>query len=452
MTFRIRGHEEASGTKYVPKELMQHWALKDPVKNYERFLLDEGLLNEPLIEEIRGGFTKEIQEAIDVAFSEEPPILDMEEELRDVYAPLDYHVIARPEAEAIPNTIAPNHGIASVASLPRNDKTQELRFVDAISDGLREAMRTHPKLLLMGQDIAEYGGVFKVTEGFVQEFGRERVRNTPLCESAIIGAGLGLSVKGWKSVIEMQFADFVTSGFNQVVNNLAKIYWRWGQNADVVIRMPAGAGVGAGPFHSQSNEAWFTHTPGLKVVYPSNPHDAKGLLIASIEDPNPVMFFEHKALNRSLKAEVPLGYYAEEIGKARLVREGDDVSIITYGMGVVWARDLLNRWETSPPPVGRGRRVADLLDLRTLQPLDYDAIAATVKRTGKVIVLHEDTLFGGIGGEIAAWISEHCFESLDAPVVRVASLDTPVPFAETMERSFLASARLEQKLLDLLKY
>lgn len=449
MTFRMRGHEEASGTKYVPKELMEQWAVRDPVKNYEQFLLDEGVLTEVLIENSRGEFTKEIQDGLDVAFSEEPPVPDTEEELRDVYAS-DIAVIASPKGEAISST----KKIASVASLPRNDEVVDLRFVDAISDGLREAMKQHPNLILMGQDIAEYGGVFKVTEGFVEEFGRERVRNTPLCESAIIGAGLGLSVKGWKSVIEMQFADFVTSGFNQVVNNLAKIHWRWGQNADVVIRMPAGAGVGAGPFHSQSNEAWFTHTPGLKVVYPSNPHDAKGLLIASIEDPNPVMFFEHKALYRSLKSAVASGYYTEEIGKAKLLRQGEDVSIITYGMGVVWAQDLLERWSSISPSFGggRGEAGADLLDLRTLQPLDYDAIATSVKKTGKVLILHEDVLFGGIGGEIAAWITENCFEHLDAPVMRVASLDTPVPFAETLEKDFLAASRLEETLKRLLEY
>jgi len=425
MTFRMRGHEEASGIKYVPKELMEPWALKDPVTNYERFLLDEGFLDSSRIEETRAEFSAEISNELEKAFAEESPLPDPKTDLRDVYAL--------------------NHGIASsrLGSGPAMTRSREMRFVDAISDGLREAMRQHLNLILMGQDIAEYGGVFKVTEGFLHEFGKERVRNTPLCESAIIGAGLGLSVKGYKSVIEMQFADFVTSGFNQVVNNLAKSYWRWGQNADVVIRMPTGAGVGAGPFHSQSNEAWFTHTPGLKVVYPSNPHDAKGLLTASIEDPNPVMYFEHKALYRSLRAEVPEGYYTEEIGKAMLLREGDDVTIITYGMGVMWATETLNK----NPDVS-----ADLIDLRTLQPLDYDAVTLSVKKTSKAIILHEDTMFGGIGGEIAAWITEHCFQSLDAPVIRVASLDTPVPFAETLEKNFLAGSRFEQKLLELISY
>jgi 2-oxoisovalerate dehydrogenase E1 component len=308
-------------------------------------------------------------------------------------------------------------------------------------------MRKHDNLVLMGQDIAEYGGVFKITENFVQEFGKERVRNTPLCESAILSAGLGMSVKGMKSVIEMQFADFVSSGFNAIVNNLAKSYWRWGQPADVVVRMPTGAGVGAGPFHSQSNEAWFTHVPGLKVVFPSNPYDAKGLLLAAIEDPNPVMFFEHKYLYRSSVAEIPDDYYTEEIGKAKLVAAGNEVSIITYGSGVSWALEV-----TGDEERGASEISADVIDLRTLLPLDYDAIRATVKKTGKVIILHEDTLFGGIGGEIAAWISQHCFQHLDAPVMRCASLDTPVPFAIPLEQNFLAKARFREMLEELVNY
>jgi 2-oxoisovalerate dehydrogenase E1 component len=314
-------------------------------------------------------------------------------------------------------------------------------------------MRKHDNLVLMGQDIAEYGGVFKITENFVQEFGKERVRNTPLCESAILSAGLGMSVKGMKSVIEMQFADFVSSGFNAIVNNLAKSYWRWGQPADVVVRMPTGAGVGAGPFHSQSNEAWFTHVPGLKVVFPSNPYDAKGLLLAAIEDPNPVMFFEHKYLYRSSVAEIPDDYYTEEIGKAKLVSEGDEVSIITYGAGVSWALEEIRSSTSSRSGTSISDGIAaDILDLRTLLPLDYDAIRATVKKTGKVIILHEDTLFGGIGGEIAAWISQHCFEYLDAPIMRCASLDTPVPFAIPLEQNFLAKARFREMLEELVAY
>ncbi len=420
MTFRMRGHEEASGVKYVPKEYFEEWGKKDPVKNYEQYLFDEGILNEQLQNEIKNAIDAEIEKGLKIAFDEPSVTPDTEKELADVYKPHQQTVIH-----------------------PADSKKSEKRLVDAISDGLRLAMRKHPNLILMGQDIAEYGGVFKVTENFVQEFGRERVRNTPLCESAILGAGLGLSVGGIKAVIEMQFADFVSSGFTQVVNNLAKIHYRWGQNADVVVRMPTGAGVGAGPFHSQSNEAWFFHTPGLKVVYPSSPHDAKGLLLASIEDPNPVMFFEHKFLYRSISGEIPDDYYTVELGKAKLINEGEDVSVITYGLGVHWAKDALKE----QPEVS-----AELLDLRTLLPLDYAAIETTVKKTGRVIVLHEDTLTGGIGAEIAAWIGEHCFEYLDAPVVRSASLDTPVPFASSLEWNFLPKERFKRQLKELLEF
>lgn len=241
----------------------------------------------------------------------------------------------------------------------------------------------------------------------------------------------------------MQFADFVTVGFNQIVNNLAKMHYRWGQNADVVIRMPTGAGVGAGPFHSQSNEAWFTKTPGLKVVYPSTPFDAKGLLIAAINDPNPVMYFEHKALYRSVNGEVPEEYYEVEIGKARHVLSGDEISIITYGSGVIWAEDFA----AEHPEIS-----IDILDLRSLAPLDYAAIREAVKRTGRVLILHEDTLIGGIGGEIAAWIGEHCFGLLDAPVMRCASLDTPIPFNTELEQNFLAKSRIEEYVEKLLSY
>lgn len=417
ITFRMRGHEEASGTKYVPKALMEAWAKKDPVKNYEAWLLEQGILTEERRKAIQERNKKAILKAVEVMFTEPDPVPDTEEELRDVYAPAP--------APAAPQ--AP---------------TRELRFIDAITDGLREAMKRHPELVLMGQDIADYGGVFKITQGFVDEFGRERVRNTPLCESAIIGIGLGLSLKGMKSMVEMQFADFVTCGFNQIVNNLAKLHWRWGQNADVVIRMPTGAGTGAGPFHSQSNEAWFTHVPGLKVVYPSTPHDAKGLLLAAFEDPNPVMYFEHKALYRSLTGPVPEGFYTIEIGKARQVRMGEDVSIITYGLGVRWAEAAADELGIS----------ADIVDLRSLLPLDYETIAASVRRTNRVLVLHEDTLFGGIGGEIAAWIAEHLFEHLDAPVMRSASLDTPVPFAIPLEQNFFPIQRLREQLQRLLAY
>ena len=420
MTFRMRGHEEASGTKYVPKELMDEWALKDPIQNYEAWLKREGILSEEQEKNIKDSFKKEVQAAVEVMFTEPEPVADTTEELRDVYK--------IPEAGAKP--------------APPDAENKTLRFIDAISSGLREAMQRHPKLILMGQDIADYGGVFKITQGFTDEFGKDRVRNTPLCESAIVGISLGLGIAGYKSMVEMQFADFVSCGFNQIVNNLAKIHWRWGQCADVVIRMPTGGGTGAGPFHSQSNEAWFTHTPGLKVLYPSTPADAKGLLLAAFEDPNPVMFFEHKGLYRSESGMVPDGYYTTEIGKARQVREGSQVSIITYGLGVRWAQELTKELDID----------ADIVDLRSLMPLDYEAIENSVKRCNRVLILHEDTMFGGIGGEIAAWISEHLFEHLDAPVMRAASLDTPVPFAIPLEKNFFPLERAKELLTRLVNY
>jgi 2-oxoisovalerate dehydrogenase E1 component len=409
MTFRMRGHEEASGVKYVPKELFEEWAKHDPIVNFETFLRYQHILNDGKIEAIRHEIQEEMEAGLAEGFAAPPVTPDTTEELNDVYASYRMPVVKPSSAET------------------------EKKFIQAISDGLMQCMERHNALVLMGQDIAEYGGAFKVTEGFVKKFGKERVRNTPLCESAIVGTALGLSIKGYKAVMEMQFADFVTVGFNQIINNLAKIHYRWGQNADVVIRMPTGGGVGAGPFHSQSNEAWFVHTPGLKVVYPATPADAKGLLIAAIEDPNPVMFFEHKAMYRGISGHVPDDYYTIEIGKARHVREGSDISIITYGMGVHWATDYANA----------NKHISfDIVDLRTLLPLDHDAIRDSVKRTGKVLVLHEDTLTGGIGGEIAAWIAEHCFDLLDAPVMRCASLDTPVPFAIELEQNFMAFSRL----------
>jgi 2-oxoisovalerate dehydrogenase E1 component len=416
VTFRMRGHEEASGTKYYPAGLQESWSVKDPVMNYERWLLENKIIREKEVEEFRAAIKKEIEDGLEVAFAEPRPVANTEKEINDLFAPFT------------PSLTKPSGA------------NSEKRLIDAIHDGLHAAMVKHPNLVLMGQDIAEYGGVFKITDGFVAEFGKERVRNTPLCESAIVGAALGLSINGMKAMMEMQFADFVTEGFNQIVNNLAKIHWRWGQNADVVIRMPTGAGVAAGPFHSQSNEAWFFHIPGLKIVYPSSPADAKGLLLAAFEDPNPVLFFEHKALYRSIAGEVPDDYYTIEIGKAKRVREGNAVSIITYGFGVHWAMEILQKH----PEIS-----ADVIDLRTLMPLDKEAIFESVKRTGKVIVLHEDTFTGGIGGEISALISESCFEYLDAPVVRVASLDTPVPFAPELEQNFLPVSRFEEALLKL---
>lgn len=418
-TFRMRVHEEASGTRYVPAELLETWAQKDPLNQFERYLLEANVIDTDFVSQARANIKKEIETALATAFREAPPEADTEAEVRDVYAPFTQHI-----------------------TVPASDKKSQKRFIDAIHDGLWQSMERHDNLVLMGQDIAEYGGVFKITEGFVERFGKERVRNTPLCESAIVGAGLGLSIKGMKSMVEMQFADFVTEGFNQIVNNLAKSHWRWGQHADVVVRMPTGAGTAAGPFHSQSNEAWFFHTPGLKIVYPSTPYDAKGLLCAALEDPSPYLYFEHKFLYRSITDAIPDDYYTIEVGKANLVREGTDLSIITYGMGVHWALDILASMEVS----------ADLLDLRSLLPWDREAVAATVRKTSRVLILHEDCLTGGIGAELAAWISENCFQYLDAPVKRVASLDTPVPFAPSLEQNFLPKVRLKTAIEELLKF
>ena len=433
MTFRMRGHEEASGTKYVPKELFEEWGRKDPIKNYEQFLIAEKVFSEMQVSDIRNEFKAYIDAELALAAEADALVPDREEELRDVYA-------------AVSPDMSSESSVNIIDSHNSNDSrltTHDKRLLDAIKDALQESMRRHPNLVLMGQDIAEYGGAFKITEGFVEEFGKERVRNTPICESAIVGCTLGLSLEGYKSVMEMQFADFVTVGFNQIVNNLAKSYYRWGQNADVVIRMPTGGGVGAGPFHSQSNEAWFTKVPGLKVVYPSTPHDAKGLLIAAINDPNPVLFFEHKALYRSISGPVPEVYYEVAIGKARLVKEGTDITLITYGAGVHWAME----YQEQHPDIS-----LHLLDLRTLLPLDYTAIKESVAKTGKVLLLHEDTLIGGIGGEISAWISEHCFELLDAPVMRCASMDTPIPFNMELEKNFMAKSRLDEYISKLANY
>ncbi len=419
MTFRMRGHEEASGTKYYPDGIQDEWEEFDPLSNYTAFLKKEGVLTDDIEIEYTKAIKKEIQDGLDVAFAEGEVIPDLTAEYTDLF-----------------KSHTPEFN-------PPKGKTSEKRFIDAIHDGLRQSMEKFDDLIIMGQDVAEYGGVFKVTEGFVDEFGKDRVRNTPICESAIIGAGLGLSIAGMKAVVEMQFGDFVTCGFNQIINNLAKTHWRWGQNADVVVRMPTGAGSAAGPFHSQSNEAWFFHTPGLKIVYPSSPSEAKGLLAAAIEDPNPVMFFEHKNLYRSIREEVHNEYYTLEIGKANTIRGGDDLTIITYGFGVHWARNYANEH----PELS-----VEILDLRTLLPLDEEAIFTAAKKTGKVIVLHEDCLTGGIGGEIVALISENCFEYLDAPVKRVASIDTPVPFVEQLEKQFLPKDRLTTVIAELMKY
>lgn len=418
-TFRMRGHEEASGTKYVPQELMDMWAIKDPISNYQTFLKNEGILTEEQDDAFRAEIKQEIDAHWAITQAEPDFIADLNEELNDVYESFDYQEV-RPSNE-----------------------TENIRVIDAISSALREAMQQHPNLVIMGQDIAEYGGAFKITDGFVAQFGKERVRNTPICESAIVSAANGLSINGYKAIVEMQFADFVSTGFNPIVNLLAKQRYRWGEKSDVVVRMPCGGGTQAGPFHSQTNEAWFTKTPGLKVVYPAFPFDAKGLLITAINDPNPVMYFEHKLLYRSIYQEVPKGYYTLPFGKASLLREGDQVTIISFGAGVHWALELLDKH----PEVR-----ADLLDLRTLQPLDTEAILQSVKKTSRAIILQEDTLFGGVASDISALIMEQAFAYLDAPVVRVGSLETAIPFMKTLEDQYLPKERFEKELFQLLAY
>ena len=418
-TFRMRGHEEASGTKYVPEHLMKEWAAKDPIQNYEDFLIKEKMLDAKKITLIRDAIQQEIDQELLVATNEKLIVLDKSKELSDVYKNVAYQEI--------------KHG-----SVIKN-----IRLVDAISEGLRQAMERHDNLIIMGQDVADYGGVFKITEGFVAAFGKERVRNTPICESAIVSTAMGLSINGMKAVVEMQFADFVSSGFNPIVNYLAKVHYRWNESADVVIRMPCGAGVGAGPFHSQTNEAWFTKTPGLKVIYPAFPYDAKGLLASAIHDPNPVLFFEHKALYRSIYQDVPTDYYTLPLGKASVLRTGTDISIVTYGAGVHWALETLEK----NPAIE-----AELIDLRSLQPLDTNTIYNSVKKTGKLIVLQEDSLFGGIASDISALVMENCFEYLDGPVKRVASIETPIPFAKNLENNYLPRDRFEEELLELIAY
>ena len=419
MTFRVRGHEEASGTKYYPEGMIDEWSKKDPVALYEQFLLEEKLITQADVEEVNLKLKNKINTNLKAAYAEPDIEVNTEEEFEDLFAPF------------------------SNAEIPASSTKKKMRFIDAIQDGLRESMRKHDRLVLMGQDIAEYGGVFKVTEGFLEEFGKGRVRNTPLCESAIVGAGLGLSMKGHKAMVEMQFADFVTCGFNQIVNNLAKLHYRWAENADVVVRMPTGGGAAAGPFHSQSNEAWFFHTPGLKIAYPAFPSDAKGLLCQSFEDPNPVLFFEHKMLYRSIEEEVSEGYFTLPFGKARIVSAGDKLTLVTYGLGVHWGMDVLKEEKYAG---------IELIDLRTLAPLDYETIMTSVKKTGRVVVLHEDSLTGGIGGELASRITEECFEYLDAPVTRCASLDTPIPFNAGLEVNFMANNRLRTTLDKVLLY
>ena len=418
-TFRMRGHEEASGTKYVPEELMQFWEQKDPVENFRQFLKEENILNED--QEIH--FKDEIKAEIDLnlkeANEETPTEFIQTKEINDVYQEFVYQEV--------------NPG----------SNTENVRFIDAIAQAVKQSMQRHNSLVLMGQDIAEYGGVFKITEGLISEFGKERVRNTPICESAIVGTAMGLSISGMKAMVEMQFGDFVSSGFNPIVNYLAKSNYRWNQNADVVIRMPCGAGVGAGPFHSQTNEAWFTKVPGLKVIYPAFPYDAKGLLNTAFNDPNPILFFEHKALYRSIRQEVPVDYYTLPLGKASILKEGEKLTIITYGAGVHWALDTIDEMELEN---------VDLIDLRSLQPLDKEAIMNSAKKTGKVLVLTEDSTFGSLASEISAIISEKCFEYLDAPVMRLGSAETPIPFAAALEEGYLPKTKLKEKIQQLIDY
>ena len=418
-TFRIRGHEEASGTKYYPEGLVADWEKEDPLVNYEKWLIDKGIIDAGYNEKVKLDYTLKVKKAVEAADALPAITFDEDKEVADLFAQ-HKHV-----------------------DVPCSANKTEMRLIDAIHNGLKLAMKKHENLILMGQDIAEYGGVFKATEGFVEAFGKDRVRNTPLCESAIVGAALGLSISGKKAMVEMQFADFVTCGFNQIVNNLAKIHWRWGQNADVVVRMPTGAGVAAGPFHSQSNEAWFFHTPGLKIVYPAYPEEAKGLLLASFEDPNPVLFFEHKALYRSIKEDVSTDYYNLELGKAKVQKSGKKISVITYGMGVHWAMEIASTFE---------QEEIEVINLRTLSPLDWETIETSITKTGRVLVFHEDCQTGGIGAEIAAQIAERCFELLDAPVARLGSLDTPVPFAPVLEEGFLAKKKLKEKIQSLADY
>ena len=418
-TFRMHGHEEASGTKYVPRDLLEYWATKDPIRNYQYFLRVNNILSEELEIEIKSEIVHELNEHLQIAFAEDDIIPVESKELKDVYKTFEYE------------------------DYKHKSNTENIRLVDAISQGLRQSMQKHDDLVILGQDIAEYGGVFKITEGFLEEFGKERIRNTPICESVIVEVGMGLSIAGIKSVVEMQFADFVSTGFNPIVNYLAKSYYRWNQHADVVIRMPCGAGVAAGPFHSQTNEAWFTKTPGLKVVYPAFPYDAKGLLATAINDPNPVLFFEHKALYRSIRQEVPTDYYTLPFGKASVLRKGSQVTIVSYGAAVHWVLETLD----NNPDID-----ADIIDLRTLHPLDTETVFSSVKKTGKAIILQEDSLFGGIASDISAMIMETCFEYLDAPVKRVASMETPIPFQKQLEDQYLPKNRFEKELKALLDY
>ena len=422
-TFRMRGHEEASGTAYVPKELQAEWAKKDPVARFEAHLVDLGVLTTQAAEAIRSEQKARIDAQVDDVLAAPDPNSTAEDELRDVY------VVSR-----------------TSLSEPSADATgPELRYVDAIRDGLRTALAADRRVILLGQDIAEYGGVFKATEGLAAEFGRERVRNTPIIESGAIGAALGLALDGFRPMVEMQFGDFISCGFNQIVNNLAKTHYRWAASVPVVVRAPVGGGVGAGPFHSQNVESWFTSVAGLKVVAPATPFDAKGLLLAAFEDGNPVLYLEHKGLYRSARGAVPEGSYGVPIGRARVARPGRDATVVTYGAGVAWALEAART-------LGAEDYEVEVIDLRTLLPWDRATVLGSVRRTARALVLHEAPLTGGFGGELAAAISREGFEWLDAPVERLGALDTPVPFSKNLEEIFSPRIRLLPALRALLAY
>ena len=420
-TFRMRGHEEASGTKYVPKELQEKWATLDPIERFLPIAVEK--LGAKRCQSIREELISQIDELAEWALTQPEVTSSAEKEHADLFA-----VSAAVET----------NGAAAQSS--------EKRFIDAISDGLRSWMRDEPESVVMGQDIAEYGGVFKVTEGFLEEFGADRVRNTPIIESAAVGAAMGLALAGMKAILEIQYADFISCGFNQIVNNLATTFYRWGAPVGVTIRAPFGGGIGAGPFHSQSMEAWFCHVPGLKVVIPSTPADAKGLLLSSLDDPNPVLFFEHKKLYRSIRGSVPDAPVRVPIGKARCAREGTDITIVSWGVGVHWALEAAEEWST------RGVEI-EVIDLRTLVPWDREAVLASVRKTSRLIILHEASRTGGFGGEIAAEVTEMAFEHLDAPPIRIGGADLPIAFSKAIEEEvYSARARLDTAIAEGVAY
>lgn len=422
LTFRMRGHEEASGTDYIPKSLFDKWSKKDPILSFKKYLETKKILNKKEQEKIDKKIAEMIDPSFEYAFNSNEPESDETNELNDVFKVYEFKKIDSSNSKV------------------------EKRYVDAISETLNTIMQKDKKTIIMGQDISEYGGVFKITKDFLENFGADRVRNTPIIESGILGASIGLALEGYKPIVEMQFADFVSCGFNQITNNIAKTYYRWNESLNITIRMPYGGGMAAGPFHSQSPESWFFHTPGLKIVAPSTPQDAKGLLNASINDPNPVLYFEHKYMYRSVKGMVSENDFNIEIGKANIKKSGSDLSVITYGMGVHWALDVAKKLETEGINI-------EVLDLRSLLPWDKELVEKSLTKTNRALILHEANLTGGIGAEISAYIAEHCFKFLDAPVIRVASIDTPIPFASKIEKEiYLPVNKIEQKIYELLNF